>query len=134
MDYVKFIFRPLAARAARQAVVDRTRSRQSPDQDRFSRADIDRFLKIAWAHYAERVGKLSSEPAVGSKINVRLACFTMSFLDTLLASGVERGIAIEPVADAVWKVYRLWSTIASGLARLTPGKMGSRHGMDFKAR
>jgi hypothetical protein len=122
MDCVKFIYRPLAARAARQAVADRNRARHSPHQDRFTRADVDGFLKTAWTHYAERAGKLTYEPSVGSRMNVRLACFTMSFLDALLASGVERGIAIEPVADAVWKVYRFWSTIALGLTRLAPGK------------
>jgi hypothetical protein len=120
MDYVKFIYRPLAARAARQAVV--VRNWQPPDQGRFTRADVDGFLKTAWTHYIERADKLPSAPCVGSRMNVRLACFTMSFLDALFASGAERGIAIEPVADAVWKVYRLWSIIASGLTRLTPAK------------
>ena len=99
MDYVKFIYGPLAARAARQAVV--VRNQQSPDQGRFTRADVDGFLKTAWTHYFERANKLPSAPCVGSRMNVRLACFTMSFLDALLASGVEREIAIEPVADAV---------------------------------
>jgi ubiquinone biosynthesis protein len=55
-------------------------------------------------------------------MNVRLACFTMSFFDALLAIDTEREYAIELVADAAWKVYRLWSIIALGLARLTPGK------------
>ena len=122
MDYVKFIYRPLAARAARQAVIGRIRARRSPERGRFTRANVDDVLANAWLHYAERAGKLRSEPTVGSRMNVRLACFTMSFFDALLASGVEREYAIELVADAVWRVYRLWSTIALGLTRLTPGK------------
>jgi hypothetical protein len=112
MDYVKFIYRPLAARAARHALVGRNRARQSPDQGRFARADVDNLLKTAWGHYAERTGKLPPEPTVGSRMNVRLACFTMSFFDALLAAGIERTYAIELVADAAWKVYRLWSAIA----------------------
>jgi ubiquinone biosynthesis protein len=55
-------------------------------------------------------------------MNVRLACFTMSFFNALLETGVDREYATELVADAAWKVYRLWSQIALGLARLTPGR------------
>ena len=55
-------------------------------------------------------------------MNVRLACFTMAFFDALLAIDTDRAYAIELVADAAWRVYRLWSMIATGLARLTPGK------------
>ena len=61
MDYVKFIYRPLAARAARQVLVGRNRVRQSPDRGRFTRADVDDLLKAAWVHYAEHVGKLPPE-------------------------------------------------------------------------
>ena len=122
MDYVKFIYRPLAARAAHHVLVGRNRARQSADRGRFTRADVDDLLKTAWVHYAERVGKLRPEPTVGSRMNVRLACFTMSFFNALLAIGTDRQYAIELVADAAWRVYRLWSTIALGLAHLTPGK------------
>jgi len=122
MDYVKFIYRPLAARAAHHVLVGRHRVRRSLDRGRFTRADVDDLLKSAWVHYAERVGKLRPEPTVGSRMNVRLACFTMSFFNALLAIGTDRQYAIELVADAAWRVYRLWSTIALRLAHLTPGK------------
>ena len=55
-------------------------------------------MKTAWVDYAERAGKLPPEPTVGSRMNVRLACFTMSFFNALLASGTEREYAIELVA------------------------------------
>ena len=123
MDYVRFIYRPLAARAARQAACrSKSRPRQSPDRGRFTRADVNALLKTAWIDYAERAGKLHREPTVGSRMNIRLAFFTMSFFNALLTSGTEREYTIELVADAAWKVYRLWSIIALGLAHLTPGK------------
>ena len=53
-------------------------------------------------------------------MNVRLACFTMSFFDVLLAKGIERAYAIELIADAAWRVYRQWARIALALARQTP--------------
>jgi hypothetical protein len=125
MDYVKFIYRPLMARAARQVLVGRNRARQSPDRRRFTRADVDSLLEAAWLRYAEDVGKLRAEPTIGSRLNVRLACFTMSFFNALLEIDTERGYAIELVADAAWRVDRLWSTVALGLAYLTPGKKTS---------
>jgi hypothetical protein len=69
--------------------------------------------------------KFPAEPTVGSRMNVRLACFTMTFFNALLAAGAERAYATELVADAAWKIYRLWSKIALALARLTPGKTTS---------
>ena len=125
MDYVKFLYRPLAARAARQALVGRNRARQSPDRGRFTRVDVNGLLKTAWGDYAQRVGDLPLELTFGSRMNVRLACFTMCFFNALLGTGVDRAYAIELVADATWRVYRLWSTIALWLARLTPGKTTS---------
>jgi hypothetical protein len=125
MDYVKFIYRPLAGHAARRTLVGRNRARQSPDRGRFTRADVDGLLRTAWVQYTEREGTLPPEPTVGSRMNVRLACFTMSFFNALLAIGTDRDYAIELVADAAWRIYRLWSNIALGLARLTPGKTTS---------
>ncbi len=125
MDYVRFIYRPLAARAARQVLVGRNRARKSPELGRFTRADVDGLLKAAWVRYAEAARKLPPEPTIGSRMNVRLACFTMAFFNALLESGTDRGYAIELVADAAWRVYRLWSKIALGLAYLTPGKTTS---------
>ncbi len=125
MDYVKLIYRPLVARAARQALVGRNRARGLPERGRFTRGDVDSLLRTAWDIYSERAGTLPLEATVGSRMNVRLACFTMSFFDAALATGVDRAYAVELVADAAWRVYRLWSTIALGLARLTPGKRTS---------
>jgi hypothetical protein len=94
MDYVKFIDQPLAAHAARQVLVGRNLARQSPDRGRFTRADVDSLLTAAWLRYAEDVGKLPVEPTIGSRMNVRLACFTMSFFNALLAIDTERSRCI----------------------------------------
>ena len=83
------------------------------------------FLKTAWGYYAERVVKLPPEPTVGSRMNVKLACFTMSFFNAFLGIGTERTYVIELVADAAWRIYRLWSTVALGMVLVTPGKTTS---------
>jgi len=121
MDFVKFLYRPLARHAARRALVGRERARGDPLRGRYTRSDVDSLLKTAWTTYALREATLPAEPTVGSRMNVRLACFTMTFFNALHATGVDREYAIELVADAVWGVYRLWSQIALALARLTPG-------------
>jgi ubiquinone biosynthesis protein len=45
-------------------------------------------------------------------MNLRLACFTLSFFDELLAAGTDRPHAIELVADAAWGIYRAWARAA----------------------
>ena len=120
MDWIWILYRPLVARAARQVLVGRVRLRQAPERGRFTRANVDGFLKGAWARYAAETPNLPPQSTVGSTMNVRLACFTMSFFDELLANGIERGYAIEIIADAAWQVYRLWARIALGITRLSP--------------
>lgn len=65
---------------------------------------------------------LPLEPTLGGRINVRLACFTLSSFDALLDGHVERGYAVEPVADAASKVTWPWSAFALLLTRSTSGK------------
>jgi hypothetical protein len=120
MDWVRFVYSPFAARAARHVLIGRLRRRRAPEQGRFSRADVEIILKGAWADYRQRTPDLPRQPTIGSAMNLRLACFTMSFFDALLSKGVEREYAIEIVADATWRVYRLWAKIAMAVARLSP--------------
>ena len=120
MDWINLVYRPLVTRVARRVLVGRARSRQAPERGRFTRAEIDEYLRTAWNYYRERVGDLTPQPTIGSTMNVRLACFTMSFFDALQAKGIERAYAIELIADAAWQVYRQWARIALAITRLTP--------------
>lgn len=122
MDIVKIVFRPWTTRVARRVLVGRSRARGAPERGRFTRDDVDGFLHVAWESYEKNAPALPHQPTVGSTMNVRLACFTLSFLDALLAKGVERGHAIELVADAAWGIYTVWGRAASTVARLAPGK------------
>jgi RNA polymerase sigma factor (sigma-70 family) len=107
MDYVKFLYRPLATHAAMQALVGRERTRGAPERGRYARSDVDALLKTAWSDYAVRVRKLPAEPTVGSRMNVRLACFTMTFFNALLAAGAERAYeAVHEAFIAAWAALR----------------------------
>lgn len=125
MDFVRLLYRPLAKRAARHVLIGRVRAPQSPGEGRFTRDNVDDLLNGAWVDYAMRSKKLSREPTIGSRMNVRLACFTMSFFEALMAAGTDRDYAIELISDTAWRVYRLWSGVALVLARVTPGKTTS---------
>lgn len=127
MDYVKTIYRPLSKHAARRALIDRNRVPGAAERGRFTRRDVDVILTEAWRYYDENVAGLPREPTIGSRMNVRLACFTMSFFTALTSAGTDRPYAIELVSDAVWRVYRVWSIIASALSHLTPGKKPRLH-------
>lgn len=104
MDFVKLMYRPLAGRAARSSLIGRNRAPQSPERGRFTRKDVDGLLEVAWANYAGRVRQLPPEPTIGSRMNARLACFTMAFLDALLSNDTDRAYAIELIGDAAWRV------------------------------
>ncbi len=121
MDGIRLLYQPLTRMASRRILIGRLRSREAADRGRFTRADVDGLLRDAWAHYRERVGSLPQQSTIGSTMNVRLACFTMSFFDALMAKGIERNYAIELIADAAWRVYSLWARIAVALVHVTPG-------------
>jgi hypothetical protein len=125
MDWVKIAYRPIARRAARRALVGRVRDRSAPDRGRFTRADASRLLDGAWRRYDRASANLAPQPTLGSTMNVRLACFTHSFFEELLAAGTERSYAIEVVADATWAVYEVWARVASAIAVVTPWKSAS---------
>ena len=122
MDLVKRIYGPMSGRAACRALVGRERSPLSPDKGRFTRDDVTRLLGAAWKRYDDAVENLPLQPTTGSTMNVRLACFTFSFFEELLATGLERTHAIELVADATWQVYQMWARLTSAAGSLTPGK------------
>jgi hypothetical protein len=122
VDLVGLLYRPLTRPAAHRVLIGRPRSRQEPERGRFTRANVDDLLGIAWDLYRKRALDLQPQPTIGSAMNLRLACFTLAFLDTLLAEAVDRDYAIELVADAAWWVYRRWARIALATGRLTPWK------------
>lgn len=122
IDFAKLVYEPWTKRAARRALVGRLRARHSPERGRFTRDDVDGVLVAAWRTYAKRAPLLTPQPTLGSTMNVRLACFTLSFMEALLATGIPRDYAIELVADGAWGIYSVWGRIASRIARLKPGK------------
>lgn len=52
---------------------------------------VEQILEQVHLAASEVVGSLPVQPTRGSTMNVRLACFTFSFFEELLATGTEHG-------------------------------------------
>jgi hypothetical protein len=123
MDAVKFVYEPITTRAARHALVGRMRLPFSPERGRFTRDEVTQQLDAAWKRYDEAVRTLPVQPTRGSTMNMRLACFTFSFFEQLLTTGIKREYAIELVADATWQVYRMWARLTAAVSQPASGKV-----------
>jgi len=100
--------KPFARVAAARAVTGRNRSRSDPTAGRFTRREVMGFLDAAFDRFQRSVPDLAGEPTIGSRQNVMLAALTLSMLESLEESGVERAYAIELVGDICWRFYRHW--------------------------
>jgi hypothetical protein len=117
-DVFRLLYRPIVTWAAHRALVGRSRCRQNPAAGRFTRQEVDRFVGDAWCRFDERVVALPPTDTVGNRMNLRLACLSLSLLEVFLAAGIEREYAIELFADAAWRVYGKWGVVPRALTRL----------------
>jgi hypothetical protein len=109
---------PLARVAASNAIVGRSRSRTNPSSGRFTRREVTSFVDGAFERFESLVPELPYEPTVGGRQNVMLAALTLSLLEILEASGVERVYAIELTGDTCWRFYRQWGGITRAITHV----------------
>lgn len=114
----RLILKPVVGLAARRSLIGRNRSRAGSTAGRFTAADLDRILARTWSLYHQRVPRLPREPTIGSRMNVSLACLTLSFFHALLEDGIDREYAIELVSDSTWRIYRRWAQVPDRIARM----------------
>ena len=114
---VKIVYKPIIKRAARAALVGRNRDRLKPENGRLTHADLVTVLGQTWRTYDELAPSVRQEPTLGSRMNVLLACLTLSFYKALTAIGIEQNYAIELVGDAAWKIYARWGRLPIFIAR-----------------
>lgn len=115
---LKLIYRPVVKWAARRTLVGRNRCRDKPEQGRFNRAEVDNLLDQVWCHFDRFGANVPREATVGSRMNMMLACMSLSFFRVLCAVGVERDYAIELFVDVAWRVYEKWGVVPRVVARL----------------
>jgi L-2-amino-thiazoline-4-carboxylic acid hydrolase len=112
------IGRPAVRVAAKRAMVGRNRSRTDPTAGRFTARQVSGFVADTFVRFDRHAPGLPSEPTAGSRQNVMLAALTLSFLEALEGSGVERRYAIELTGDTCWRFYRHWGQLTGSLAKL----------------
>lgn len=118
---LKLIYRPVMKWAAHRGLIGRNQCGERPEKGRFNRAEVDRLLEEVWRNFDQLAPTVPCEPTVGNRMNMMLACMSISFLRSLLAIGVDRVYVIELFADVAWKVYEKWAVLPRFIARiLTP--------------
>jgi hypothetical protein len=115
---LKMIYRPVIKRAARASLVGRNRDRQRLEKGRFTRTEVDKILDQVWQGYDQLAPFIPHEPKLGNRMNMLLACVTLSCLRVMLSTGVERKYAIELIGDMAWQVYENWGRLSDLIARL----------------
>lgn len=99
-------------------MVGRLKCHQDSRKGRFTRAEIKEILKKVWSEFESHSEKVPREETVGGRMNIQLACLTLSAFKVLLASGIKRDYATQLVADIAWKVYRQWGVLVISIARI----------------
>jgi ubiquinone biosynthesis protein len=115
---MKFTSKPIFKWAAYRALVGRNRSPHEPEKGRFTRAEVRHILDQLWHNYDELSPDIPREPTRGSRMNMELACMTLSFHRALLAAGIERDYAISLIADFAWVIYQKWGILPRLISRL----------------
>jgi ubiquinone biosynthesis protein len=129
---LKIFFRPVIKSAAYLALVGRNRDHSRPEQGRFTRADVGEILERVWHGYDRLAPSIPREPNLGTRMNMLLACITLSCFQVMLSDGVEREYAIELIGDMAWKVYEKWGYLPIFIARLSTRDPRKRIGMSVK--
>ncbi len=109
-EFVERTFRPVTHWAASRALSGRNRSRTDPARGRFTPGETKGLVDEVWHRFDAAPPDVSSERALGARLNVRLAAVTIAMLDVLSEAGIERSYAIELISDVTWKVYEKWGS------------------------
>jgi hypothetical protein len=107
-----FLIQRALRRAAFEALVDRRRSRADPARGRFTRANVSEMLPVVWRFAGTPAAAPTGETGRVAT-SLQLARFARAFLDALILREVERGYAIELVADLMWRLERHWAELGA---------------------
>lgn len=121
ISLLKFAYRPLMRRSARQILEGRLLDPERPERGRWLHADVRAYLAGLWRRVEMLLpaAKLETLPTYGGRHNVFLAVVTTAAYRELLERGVSRDYAVTLAGDVGWKVYARMLQTAALLARLT---------------
>jgi hypothetical protein len=110
--------KPFAYVAASRALMGRSRSRTDPSAGRFTQRGVKNLVNDAFERFEHQIPGFPGEPTLGSRQNVMLAALTLSLLESLEKSGIERAYAIELTGDTCWRFYRHWGRVTQTVTGL----------------
>ncbi len=112
---LRFGYRPLIRRAARQTLEGRYVNPDRPEQGRWLRFDVAAYLRAVWTRVDDLVptARLDELPTYGNRHNVFLAVVTTAAYQVLLDRGVDRRYAATLTGDVGWKIYSWMLTLAA---------------------
>lgn len=111
----RVIYRPVLRLAAMRGLKGRLRDPEDPQQERWVKQDIKKYLSMVWGQVDEltpRAG-LDELPSVGNRHNVFLAVMTTGAYRSLLDLEVSEAYARSLMADIGWLIYS-WMLRAAG--------------------
>lgn len=116
--WLKLLYSPLINRATYKVLDGRLKCRQDSRSGRFCRAEIKVILNQVWSEFETLSEKVPREETVGGRMNIQLACLTLSAFRILLTKGIKRDYSIELMADIAWKIYRQWGVLVFSIAKI----------------
>lgn len=114
---MRIIYKLVSKWALRRALLGRPRCRHWPEKGRFDATNMDHIYEQAWRNFDMLSGDVPEALTVGNKMNLMLACLSLSAFRALMAVGVEREYAVVLFADAAWKVYEKWGALPAFISR-----------------
>jgi len=118
MTLFKLAMNPVFKLAARRVITGRNRSYADSTKGRFTRADANLLLKNLWKNFDELAQDLPEQPTFGARMNIKLACVTLSFYRSLRSMGIDSETSIGLISDCAWVIYRKWGMPPRTLSRL----------------
>jgi hypothetical protein len=87
---LKLIYKPTVKTALRHSLRRQNRNQNKPKIGGFNRGDINDILDEVWRCFDRLAPEAPCEPTAGNRVNMMLACLTLSLFEVMLAAGVER--------------------------------------------
>ena len=89
---MRIIYKLVSKWALRRALLGRPRCRHWPEKGRFDATNMDHIYEQAWRNFDMLSGDVPEALTVGNKMNLMLACLSLSAFRALMAaSGTTRG-------------------------------------------
>jgi hypothetical protein len=114
---LKLIYKPTVKRAVHHSLRGQNRNQHLPGIGGFTRGGINGLLDEVWCRFDRLASEAPSDPTAGNRVNMMIACLTLSLFEVMLAAGVERRYAIGLSSDVAHRMCKRAGTLPFLIAR-----------------